>query len=77
MDGVKLILRVHVGVPLLSNDSLFTELCECILIMISVGVYEIFYSNGIAVMDQNMDTLQNGELYYNPSFTFPLNLVPM
>jgi hypothetical protein len=57
------------GVPHLSSDSLFTDL-------VNAPYYDfqgnmVFYSNGIAVMDQNMDTLQNGELYYNPSFTFP------
>jgi hypothetical protein len=57
------------GTPILSNDSLYTT-------YVNVPFYDQqgnmkFFSNGIAVMDQNMDTLQNGELYYNPSFTFP------
>lgn len=59
------------GVPLLSSDSLFTDL-------VNAPYYDfqgnmVFYSNGIAVMDQTMDTLQNGELYYNPTFTAPEN----
>lgn len=57
------------GVPLLSQDSLFTS-------DVNTSYFDqqgnmLFFSNGIAVMDQNMDTLQNGQLYYNPTFTLP------
>ena len=57
------------GVPLLSQDSLFTS-------DVNTSYFDqqgnmLFFSNGIAVMDQNMDTLQNGQLYYNPTFTVP------
>ena len=58
-----------IGVPLLSQDSLYTS-------AVNTSYFDqqgnmLFFSNGITVMDQNMDTLQNGQLYYNPTFTDP------
>ncbi len=58
-----------IGIPVVSNDSFFTD-------VVNAPYYDPsgnmgLYSNGIAVLDYNMDTIQNGELYYNPTFTVP------